>query len=171
MGNPLSNNNYTNGAVTNFVNQVNSNNYGNVANCFVLDSAISAPATIGIAHHGPNFSWQAGVTTLFKQLFTSFKSLTLTEETSYAPRLYSLDNLTLQTVSAVMSLTGTFQSAWFLKGASGVPDSTSHYSKPLSDITPQPNNLQFLKGRHFFIRRYKRPNPADCATVALYGSL
>jgi hypothetical protein len=146
MGNPNSHNNYNDGAVTNFITQVNSGVAANVVSCFCADASTYGPATIGIANHGPNYSGQGAITTLFQRLFTSFQNLTLTEEKKYAPRLYSLDKATLPTISAIMSITGSFVSPWFPK-VQGTPDSTSHYSKPLSDINPQTSSPTVLKGK------------------------
>ena len=107
---------------------------GNLVGLFSPDSGGPPPnhPGVGIAHHGPNFKGRAEIGKLFTQLFTSFPDLTLTE-LDRGRRLYSLDSYGgLDTIGTQTNLAGTYQSPWFPKTKD--PDSTSHYSKPLSDI-------------------------------------
>ena len=99
LSDPKSGSAANNAAVTNFLTQVNTNVTANVVNLFCADNVAAGPATVGIANHGPNFTGQADITLLFNKLFSSFSALSLKEETTYSPRLYSLDGYTgLQTI-------------------------------------------------------------------------
>jgi hypothetical protein len=97
------------------------------------------PPSVGITSHGPNFVSVTAVTLLFNQLFTSFPDLTLTEQNGYTPRLYSATGT--PTISVTTTLQGSYQSLWFSKDKNK-KDKDSHFSKPLSDIAPQPKSPQ-----------------------------
>jgi len=158
LTNPGSANAANNTAITNFITAFNAPLHANptpvqiqakVATLLLLfspDAVAPVVPSVGITNHGWNFQLVAGVTLLFTQLFTSFPDLTLNEENGVTPRLYSLDSYAgLPTISVTTSLRGSYLNAWFPK--TGAADSSSHYSKPLSDIAPQANNPQVLKGR------------------------
>jgi hypothetical protein len=131
--------------VTNFFAAIGTHTTANVLALFSNDSAGPPPVpTVGITSHTPNFTYMADLTLLFNRLFTSFPDLTLTP---YAgkPWLYSLDSYGgLPTIGVETDLAGSYQAPWFPKVA-GTKDSISHYSKPLSDISPQQGNFQPTK--------------------------
>ena len=113
--------------------------------CFSQGNPNNTPR-VGITNYGPQFVGYNAVQRLFRQLFSSFQRLKLTEQGPVDPQdptgnwLFSADG---SQIGIQMSFSGLQVGSWFAAG-------TPYYSPPLSNIVPDSTRAMDLDASVIF---------------------
>jgi hypothetical protein len=94
------------------------------------DNAIPTVGLTAYAPSSPSFTGQAGIISMFQEVFSAFQNFAFTQIAD-SSRLYSSDQSQIA-IQAVM--TGIQHGSWFPKGS-------GHFSQPISGIYPSGKNM------------------------------